>query len=259
MNNDLISKFNNDGFLIAKDLIDKNEIKAVTLNIKKTFDHVLESVGSSPGVDLKESMQRLFDVSIEKYLAVTSSLWRKQVVSDFLNFPSIRNYLFDNFGWRDIYLPGGQVAHVMGDKLKIPGGYYGISVHQDWPSVGGSRDGLVIWIPLMDVDQNNYPLEVIAGSHKYGMYPLKGDEHSPWEIDPKSYAVNEFEAVKVQEGDVIFMSYFTVHRTGLSSKGDGSFRIALSTRYDNADEESFIQRGYPTAYTRSVNRILDDK
>lgn len=35
MNNDLMSKFSNDGFLIAKDLIDKNEIKNVTLNIKK--------------------------------------------------------------------------------------------------------------------------------------------------------------------------------------------------------------------------------
>lgn len=250
----LVNNFNNDGFLIAKELIDKNETKKITLNIKKSFDRVLESIKKDPAVDLESSMQRLFEENIEKYLACASSLWRKQMVSNFLNSPCIINYLSDNFGWRDIYLPGGQAVHIMDDKLKIPGGYHGIQAHQDWPSVGGSRDGLVIWIPLMDVDKSNFPLEVIAGSHKRGMYPLKGDEHSPWEIDPKSYVENEFEVVEMEEGDVLFMSYFTVHRSGL---GDGGFRISLSTRYDNADDENFIQRVYPTRYSRSVNRILD--
>jgi hypothetical protein len=31
-------------------------------------------------------------------------------------------------------------------------------------------------------------------------------------------------------------------------------RLALSTRFDNGAEPTFIARGYPTAYQRSVHR-----
>ena len=55
-------------------------------------------------------------------------------------------------------------------------------------------------------------------------------------------------------GDVIFMSNFTVHRS--SKKGDNRLRMACSTRYDNANEEAFIERCYPSAYIRSVERKI---
>ncbi|QTN30431.1 phytanoyl-CoA dioxygenase family protein [Rhodoferax sp. AJA081-3] len=37
--------------------------------------------------------------------------------------------------------------------------------HQDYWSVQGSLDGVVVWMPLVDVDKENFPLEVIPQSH----------------------------------------------------------------------------------------------
>jgi hypothetical protein len=49
------------------------------------------------------------------------------------------------------------------------------------------------------------------------------------------------------------MSVFTIHRSSLQGKL-GNCRLAVSTRFDNGDEPTFVDRGYPTAYVRSVAR-----
>ena len=116
----------------------------------------------------------------------------------------------------------------------------------------GSLDGFVVWIPLVDVDANRYPLEVIPGSHRHGILPSIENPDSTWEILPDHYAERDFVPALCEVGDVIFMSNFTVHRS--STRGDDRLRLACSTRYDNADDPSFIERGYPTAYVRSVRR-----
>ena len=67
-----------------------------------------------------------------------------------------------------------------------------------------------------------------------------------------------FESVLVNRGDVVFMSYYTLHRTGIDGFKN-NVRIAVSTRYDNADEATFVRRGFPTAYGRLVNRNLVDE
>ena len=59
--------------------------------------------------------------------------------------------------------------------------------------------------------------------------------------------------LEVNKGDIVFLSYFTIHRTSLCGNAD-RVRIACSTRYDNANEKTFIKRLYPTAYLRTVNR-----
>ena len=35
---------------------------------------------------------------------------------------------------------------------------------------------------------------------------------------------------------------------------EGAFRLAASTRFDDGNEKSFIERAYPTAYERKVIR-----
>lgn len=144
--------------------------------------------------------------------------------------------------------------HIQADSLKIPNGYFGLVAHQDFPSVQGSLDGFVVWIPLVDIDANKYPLEVIPRSHKNGVLPSIENSSSSWEIKPECYNESDFVPATCEVGDVIFMSNFTVHRS--SQNGDDRLRLACSTRYDNADEETFADRCYPSAYIRTVQRIL---
>jgi len=249
-----IDVLNEKGFFIAKGLLSEFDIFNLNNSLKQTYDNVLFYLSIKEGINLQDSMQKLFNEDNQKYLLVTSSLWRKKSVNDLLNHKKINDYVIDNFGFDDIFLPGGQVVHIMGKSLMLPG-YEGISTHQDWPSVRGSLDGLIIWIPLLDINSQNFPLELIPSSNKLGMYPLKNEVNSPWEIDPNSYDENDFVALDVNVGDVVFMTYFTVHRTSKLFSGNG-FRISISTRYDNGSEKTFIERSFPTAYKRIVDRLL---
>lgn len=140
------------------------------------------------------------------------------------------------------------VLHVMSPALRIPDGYYGTAAHQDWPSTQGSLDCVTAWIALTDAGVGNFPLEVIPGSHKRGLLDGKmNGSVLEVEVDDR-----EFISIECKAGDIIFMSGFTVHRTGAGT----GFRVAVSQRFDNAAEATFIERGYPCAQKRIVDRTI---
>lgn len=145
------------------------------------------------------------------------------------------------------------VLHVMAHDLKIVGGYHGVGVHQDWPALQSGLDTITVWFPFMNVDKNNFPVELVPGSHKKGLYPGVISEHI-YEVDPTLYCDADFVPMEVNMTDVLFMSNFTLHRSGL--QGDDRLRIACSSRYENASEKTFIERVYPTAQKRVIQREL---
>lgn len=252
MNNEIVKSYNENGFYIAKGLIENSVIDSVVCSVKKHFDNQLEILDKDIPNNLYDSLKQLHIIDIERYKKTAGTLWRKISIYNLLHHESIQNFVKDNFGWGDIVIPGGQVVHIQAESLKIPNGYFGLVPHQDFPSVQGSLDGIVIWIPLVDIDENNYPLEVIPKSHKNGILPSIEDKNSTWEIKPEFYNEIDFIPVGCERGDVVFMSNFTVHRS--SNNGDERLRLACSTRYDNENEKTFIERCYPSAYIRSVKR-----
>lgn len=244
--------YDEQGFYIAKGLIDKDFILSTVENLKHNFDNQLKYMGLHPQKDIKSSMKVLHTVDIERYKKTAGTLWRKLSVYNLTHHENIQKFVRERFFWNDIVIPGGQVVHIQAESLKIPDGYFGLMPHQDFPSVQGSLDGFVVWIPLVDIDEDRYPLEVIPGSHKRGLLPSIEKNNSSWEIKPECYNEDDFIPVECEVGDVIFISNFTVHRS--SKHGDQRLRIACSTRYDNAEEQTFIERCYPSAYIRSVKR-----
>jgi len=247
-------QYKQDGYYIAKRLLSTDCINGILENLKNTFDDQLETLGSQSQKDIYSSMKLLHKTDVEKYKKTAGSLWRKLSIYNLLHHNHIQNFVLDNFGWKDIVIPGGQVVLIMADSLKIPGGYFGFQPHQDYPSVQGSKDGFVVWIPLVDIDKNRYPLELIPGSHTKGILPSYEHNEAGWVVKPECYNEQDFIPVECQIGDVIFLSNFTVHRSSIT--GDDRLRLACSTRYDNADESTFIKRCYPTAYMRTVHRAL---
>lgn len=249
-----LEQYKSNGFFVAKGLLDQQCVDKVRDSIAKTFlDQLRQIFVDVEGMALFDAMQALHQCDLERYKKTAGAVWRKLDIYQLLHDPRITGFLFDKFGWRDIFVPGGQVAHIMAHELKIPEGYFGLGVHQDFPSVQGSLDGVVVWLPLVRVDRDNFPLELIPGSHKRGLLATVDSGSASWELRPEQYREADFIPAEVDVGDVVFMSMFTVHRS--SSNGTpGQYRFALSTRFDNADEITFIDRCYPSAYQRSVHR-----
>jgi len=170
-----------------------------------------------------------------------------------MHHPRLFEFMREALGWEDVFLPGGDVVFIMAADLEIPGGYFGLDAHQDFPSVQGSLDALVAWIPLSDVDRRGYPIELVAGSHRRGLITEVDETATGWNIRAEQLLQAKWQPIVVSAGDVVFMSVFTIHRSVLIAD-PGRLRIALSTRFDNAAEPTFIARAYPTAYKRQVHR-----
>jgi len=121
--------------------------------------------------------------------------------------------------------------------------YWRVFPHQDWRSMQGSLDSVVVWIPLIDIPLALGSLEVVPGSHIEGLSTIEV-------VDGfgrvEHYEDQDFTALETEQGDALFFSAFLVHRSG-TNRTD-SIRWSCHFRYNNLDEQTFIDRGYPHPY-----------
>ncbi|WP_374300583.1 phytanoyl-CoA dioxygenase family protein [Ferrovibrio sp.] len=124
-------------------------------------------------------------------------------------------------------------------------GHWKTRPHQDWRSMQGSLNSVVVWIALRDVSEELGRLEVAPGSHKLGLLPTVPDE---WyrRLDTDLVLDSNFVPVNTDAGDALVFSTFLVHRSG-DNKVD-AHRYALQFRFNDAAECEFIDRGFPTTY-----------
>jgi ectoine hydroxylase-related dioxygenase (phytanoyl-CoA dioxygenase family) len=244
------------GYYVAKGLMPVGRVDDCLSDLNAIFNGQLQARAIADAGSLFERAHALFCADLAQYKKVLASLWRLHSVGNLFAQPCMTAFLKEVFGFGTVFMPGGQSVHLQSHELKIPDGYFGLEPHQDWPSVQGSLDGLVAWIPLCKVEADSFPLEIVPGSHRRGLRgPHDGNTADKWVV--REYADSAFVPIDVEPGDVVFFSNFTVHRSGLAGPAR-HMRIACSSRYDNGSEPTFIERAYPTAYTRGVHRPLLD-
>jgi phytanoyl-CoA hydroxylase len=255
-----LAQFRRDGFAVVRDLINHESLDHLVADIGGVFGRRVRSLGLDfpdpfDHQSLSTLLTRLFSHDRQSYIAAArqtqhlASVHRLGLGPEFMR-------IVTELGLAVPALSTRPVIHYMADQLKIEGGYHKTPIHQDWRSVQGSLDGLSIWLPLFDVGVNDYPLEVICGSHRRGLLPSVDDAFGHRVADGE---VDEtlFTPVPLRRGDAVFFSGFLVHRTG--SLGGVIARIALSYRYNNAAEPSFVARNYPSPYVyRPDMRLLQD-
>jgi hypothetical protein len=201
------------------------------------------------GASLLEKLRAVYELDLGLYLSILRMGSRLQSVYALAMHDNILGLLGD-LGCRISTLPCGVAIHLVSNELKVPGGYFGWGAHQDWSSAQGSLDQFVLWTPLMDVDKHFHPIEIVPGSHKMGVLP--GDRKSANSrgalipISPDHIDERDFTCVELQRGDAIIFSGLLVHRTGSGTR-DG-LRIACGSRFDNVQEPTFVERGYPCAF-----------
>jgi phytanoyl-CoA hydroxylase len=255
-----LDQFRRDGFAIVHDLIGIATLDLLVADIGAVFGRRARALGldmtdplDQPG--LSALLSRLFEHDRQAYMAAARQTQHLASVHRLGLAPEMMR-IVTQLGLTVPALSTRPVIHYMADQLKVDGGYHKTPMHQDWRSVQGSLDGITIWLPLFDVGAGDYPLEVVRGSHRGGLLPSVDDPFGHRVIDGQ-VDDTAFVPVPVRRGDVIFFSGFLVHRTG--SVGGAMVRVALSYRYNNAAEPSFVARNYPGPYVyRPDMRLLDD-
>lgn len=259
MHNDAAQFYKKNGYYIANNLLGNQcqdvqkillEIDIIIVQQIRRLDKNISVSCSNEKEVIHRHLAQLLGLNKDAYIASLKLCANLFSVMSLLMTSRIVD-IVKSLGIQLPVLQSQPVLHFMADDLKIPGGYHGIGVHQDWASLQGSLDTTIVWIPFMDVTMANFPVEFIPGSHLGGLYPGVILEYL-YEIDKAYYNEKDFVPAEMRFGDVLFMSGFLLHRTALAETG--GLRIASTIRYENASEGTYIERGYPHAQKRVVNR-----
>jgi phytanoyl-CoA hydroxylase len=252
--------YRRDGFAVSRGAIAVAELDAIAEEIRGIFVRRARSLGLAvPGASDHDAFSQLllkfFAADRNSYLAAARQTQYLSSVHRLGLGASIMQ-LISEIGLEVPSQSTRPVVHFMADGLRIEGGYHKTPAHQDWRSAQGSLDGVTIWLPIYDVTHSDYPLEVAPGSHMRGLLPSTDDAFGHRIVDGL-VSDEDFKPLPLRRGDVVVFSGFLVHRTG--ALGGNRVRIALSYRFNNAADPSYVERNYPMPYVyRPDLRLLRD-
>lgn len=253
---DRLKEFRENGFFLCKGFFETQEVDLIRRQAQKIFElQIAKRIATTNDWTEQECEQgivQLFERDLQVFINCGKhaqhlislhqlSLDRRitQVLQEIgLEFPSIctRPVLYFN-----------------SRRLATKDVYWKLDPHQDWRSMQGSLDAVVVWVPLVNIDHSLGALELIPRSHKWGLLPADmvdgyGNLRKP--VDTKLMI-----EVPVERGDALFFSAFLVHRSGINNTD--SIRWSCHFRYNNLREQTFIDRGFPHPYIyRPVEELL---
>jgi ectoine hydroxylase-related dioxygenase (phytanoyl-CoA dioxygenase family) len=250
-------EYKSSGYAVARNILPTAELQSINEEINELFVLQLRKLGlpaesGASRADFLSNASRLLQADVATYIStarITQML--PSVHRLMLSEPIMKLVTGLDVGFPVISTRAS--IHIMSDDLKIPNGYHKTPPHQDWRSIQGSLDNIVLWIPTTSVSKNSHALEVVPKSHLLGLLPTS-DHIMTQQVDDPRITEDMYVQIPVEPGDVIAFSSFTVHRTG--ELGDGLARIALSTRFNNAAEKTFVDHGYPSPYSYTYRKDL---
>ncbi len=237
-----------DGYVVLRGRVDRAMLEPVSAGFRDVFGRQFSHTGlveaGAPADAFDAALVALFQADMPRYLAAAKLTQYLPALHALGAAPTLLSLLRD-LGLASPVISTRPVVHIVAEALKVPGGYHRTPPHQDWRSVQGSLDALVLWLPLSEAGPEQAPLEVVPGSHRRGLLATEPDPFGT-RVARNLVADADFVPLSAGPGDVVAFSMFTVHRTGLR-QGAG-VRWAASFRYNNLDEPGFVARCYPNPY-----------
>ena len=263
MNKD-IEFYKKNGYLFLKDFFSKEDIKKVLDDAKKVFLRqfiekkylskcTLEDISDE---SFNDFLYRLFDEDME--CLSNSGKQIQHLIS--LHLLSLKNNVMDllkETGLETPIISTRPVLYFNHPKLAKPKVFHTVDAHQDWRSMQGSLNSVVIWIPLVDINRNLGALEILPGSHLdglktdhvdngFGMVGLSKDEEE------------KLISIEIKTGDALLFSSFLIHQSG--NNVTNKPRWSCHFRYNDLEDNTFVNRKYahPYIYKPSEELITKD-
>lgn len=244
--------FLKNGYLLLNNFLPKEEINAVLVDAKNVFFRQFQAKGYVDNcslADLSEEeynrfLYRLFAEDLE-CLSNCGKQAQHLISLHTLSLHTKIIELLREMGLKTPTISTRPVLYFNHHKLAKQKVFYKVEAHQDWRSMQGSLNSVVIWIPLVDVDKALGALEILPGSH------LEGLRTDHVENGFGMVLLNEAEkerlvSVEVTVGDALLFSSFLIHQSGdnITDKP----RWSCHFRYNDLDDPSFIERNFAHPY-----------
>jgi phytanoyl-CoA hydroxylase len=256
-----VSTYRRQGFLHLRGIFDPREIDELRRDAIRVFQIQMAARGAvsdiamaNPRTSEREMEQSLFQFFREDVARFTNcgkqiqhlvSLHRLSLDARILDVLRGLGFAFPNISTRPVLFFNSR--HLATKEV-----YWRVFAHQDWRSMQGSLNSVVVWIPLHDIDRDLGALEIVPESHRLGLLSTEVVERFG---KVERFADADFQPVEVEQGDLLVFSAFLVHRSGTNSTD--SIRWSCHFRYNDLAEATFIERGYPHAYVyHPVDELL---
>jgi hypothetical protein len=232
-----------DGIIICKNYFSKDYIEAIREKAKeifniqfKRFDYVQD--------DFQSNMIRLFSEHENDFINCGKIIQQGLIELYRLSVEDRLIQDLKNIGLEFPNLCTRPVLYFNHPKLAKQEVYYKTPLHQDWSSMESSSDSVVIWVPLVDVNEENGAVIFYPKTHKLGALPFQTNGgFAEVQIDENIYAPIQ---PTLNVGDIAIFSTLLVHKSG-DIKND-KIRWSCHFRYTNMLDYDYIQRGFPNPY-----------
>jgi len=240
-------QFNSLGYHIERALFDKSEIQDILSASKDIFEFQFRRYGIRVPTKADEAgwlvaMRELFELD---FLTFSNCGKHAQHLVE-LHRLSLDNRILDlskNLGITYPNICTRPVLYFNHRDLAKEEVYWKVLAHQDWRSMQGSLNAQVVWLPLVDIPNELGALQVIPGSHHLG---LLTDRVVSGFGAVDSFKDSDFISVPLNQGDALFFSSLLVHRSG--SNDVDRIRWSCHFRYNDMNESTFVERGFPSPY-----------
>jgi hypothetical protein len=126
--------------------------------------------------------------------------------------------------------------------------------HQEYHSQMSSLRGVVAWISLGRVDSSMGPVELAVGSHREGLLPVRCvDPMNVGRDYTRTFVVPDVESVAArypsssfatEPGDVLFLDFLLLHRSGWNRSAEGRSRVTGQVRYFDMTEPTGVAHAW---------------
>lgn len=245
----LQEQFNRDGYVLLRNYLDRAVINEIYADARKIFATQIKRVtGKTVDIDdrdtFENAMFEFFEKDFDGFVSTGKTVQHSFPLHRLGVDPVIENLLKD--AGLSAPIIGARAAMQFNSRFLSKDGskHWKLDAHQDWRTGQGSLDSAVIWFPMVDAGAEIGALQVIPGSHKIG---LQASTTSGYQggitVDLKD---EDFVQTEFKVGDILLFSAFLIHQSG--NNITNNIRWSVQLRYNNLDEPTFIERGYPMAY-----------
>jgi phytanoyl-CoA hydroxylase len=244
--------FKENGYLHLESFLPKHDVEQVLIDAKNVFlRQFIEKkyIASCSMDDITEEqynslLYRLFEEDIE-CLSNCGKQAQHLISLHTLSLSTVLVERLCQMGLRTPIISTRPVLYFNHPKLAKQKVFYKVDAHQDWRSMQGSLNSVVIWIPLVDINKELGALEILPGSHLDGLRT----DHVENGFGMVSLSEDEKEkliSVEVKVGDALLFSSFLIHQSGdnLTNKP----RWSCHFRYNDLDDPTFITRKFAHPY-----------
>lgn len=199
--------------------------------------------------EVASSMIALCQKSPEQYLAAMRVIGKLASLHSVIKHDAIKAYLKKKLAFEIITMCGQPVLHVSGKPVCVENFDADVAWHQDWPNTGGSKNSIVLWLPLGGCNPQEGGLTLAEGETFPLLDYITDSKVCRIKGSIANNLIGKYEAPAWGSG--ILFDQFHPH---CSSSGS-NVRVAVSFRFEDAGCHDWRRRGFEYLHQRSkVNR-----